>query len=328
MRILNTAPHSSLDKLAPMLLTFGGSRDLDRGFLTDLALTEGEGPIEYHKWVKDLCENQRKLVETAREFLHKKDAAKIATKHPREITRYEIGQYALCQYPKNAFRPGPPSKLMPYLQGPWRVTGRTGDVYTLANPSTGLEETVHVKRMQPCVFDETRTDPDLAAYRDDRKFEVEKIVGHQNLEHALKSHWRFLVQWKGCSPVQNSYQPYEHLKKTEALHAYLRKLGKGHLMPKAFQTETDRKKKVKQTREHGIRAEHPATDTQREEEIEPKRVEEQEKEKEKEQEARKATKQAEQTEEPDRGESSERPQRHRRKTRRLIEDETPEATRS
>ncbi len=80
-----------------------------------------------------------------------------------------------------------------------------------------------------------------------------------------------------CIAAQNTYQQYEPLNKTVALHEYLRKLGKGHLVPKAFQTEGDRPKKVRQTGEHGIRAEHPATEMQLGEETEATGSEEEEK---------------------------------------------------
>ncbi len=250
MRILNAAPHKSLGKISPMQLMFGDCRDLDKGFLTDLGGKKGEELIDHPVWLKKLCERQAELSKNAREYLEAKDNKRKEEVSARRTT-YEVGDMVLCQYPKNVLRPGPPSKLMAYLQGPWKINHREGDTYTLDNPSTGRDEKVHVTRLQPCEYDRSRVDGTTVALSDTRQFEIEKILSHVgDLRVDPKKKWRFLVRWKYLPESEECYGTWEQLRKTEALHEYLRRIGKGYHIPAGFQTGGDKKGGSTGGREH------------------------------------------------------------------------------
>ncbi len=91
--------------------------------------------------------------------------------------------------------------------------------------------------LQPCEYDRSRVHGTTVALRDTRQFEIEKILSHvDDLKVDPKKKWRFLVRWKYLSESEECYGTWEQLRKTEALHEYLRSIGKGYHIPTVFQT--------------------------------------------------------------------------------------------
>ncbi len=131
---------------------------------------------------------------------------------PEDSDRFQVGDTVLVTHPSRRL-----SKLQPYLLGPYSVTTRANDVYTLLSATSGQERTYHGSRLRR--YDASMT-PDLrlVAATDDNSYLVECIVEHKT--GPTKTAWSFLVRWDGY-PDCDEWLPYSEVKDLEALDDYL-----------------------------------------------------------------------------------------------------------
>ncbi len=110
---------------------------------------------------------------------------------------FEIGTYVLVAYPDTLDGKGrPPTKLMPIRKGPMKILDRNGDSYEVLDLVSRQSDSVHISRIFPFLFDDTRIDPEKIAYRDKEEFEVEQILDDTiDLSLSVKF-WRFQIKWK------------------------------------------------------------------------------------------------------------------------------------
>jgi hypothetical protein len=118
-----------------------------------------------------------------------------------------------------------------------KVLGNTGSEYRLFNLITMKEKLYHAQHMKLFHFNPHQTDPTDVARRDYVEFFVEKIIDHKGHIKKLTS-LEFLVKWSSYDDTHNSWEPYANLRKTTALHTYLREKNLLSLIPKDFRLNT------------------------------------------------------------------------------------------
>lgn len=235
-RIMNSSIHESLG-VSPAQILFGNSINLDRGIFLDHV--EGIPEERLSIWMAKMLKAQATIMEVARRNLQAKDNVHMLT-YPTARDVYEINSYVLVEYRNSTLRRGPRSKLLPFLKGPLRVTGSTGSKYLLQDLVTMRISPYHVSKIRQFRFDPTTQDPLLYALKDDgHVYAIDKISAMKGNPRASKKQLTFQVHWKGYE--QATWEPWEHLRRSKALHEYLKQhktKAVRDLVPKNYISET------------------------------------------------------------------------------------------
>jgi transposase InsO family protein len=218
----------------PSTLLFAGARDLDAQIFPTVAGKEARTPLTDTSW-EEWLRQQRAFQQAALETT----AARIKdheSKHQQEDngqrTEFPVGTWVLRDWPKSSHNKGKPDKHVLEREGPFRVDRFKGQTYWLFDPRSG-------KILQPCnihllsafVYDPATTDPAAIRNKDDREhYEVEKIEGHEGSFQKKRSLY-FKVKW--VDHETRTVEPWAHLIHNEALHQYLRDIGKPNQIHKA-----------------------------------------------------------------------------------------------
>ncbi len=157
-------------------------------------------------------------------------------------TTYAVGEYVLLGYPESSFTGSrrPPTKLLPYRKGPMKITDVKGDEYELLDLVSRQSHSVHVSRVYPFWYDDTRIDPENIALRDAEEYVVDRIVD-DTIDDRPKKQWTFKVHWKDYDESEDTWASWDDLKDVEALHIYLREHDQSHAIPKSHQKLMDKK---------------------------------------------------------------------------------------
>ena len=216
-RIINASLHKATG-FTPAQLIFGLSVDLNRGTMLEAKYIDNTD-LSYHQWVEELKQMQGEVLQIAKETLTAKDAIHLVN-YPDNQTDFDIGTYVLVEY-KNAFRKGPPSKLLPFLKGPMIIVAKDKSKYTLRDLITNKVKDHHVKRLSPFEYDPTRYDPLRVALRDTGDlFVVERVSKFRGNPRGRKSQLEFLVHWVGYEDT--SWEPWGNLRNNIVLQEFLR----------------------------------------------------------------------------------------------------------
>jgi hypothetical protein len=105
---------------------------------------------------------QSKIIEYARANLNAKNMRHVEKRSPKEYTTYNMGRLVLTEHRHNSLRRGPKSKLLPFLKGPMKIIGISGDKYMLTNTPSEY----HITQLRPFYHDPTEI-PLNYALRDD-----------------------------------------------------------------------------------------------------------------------------------------------------------------
>ena len=199
---------------------------------------------EAHEWLVEQQDLHQRILERAialQEQLdhdHLEERANIPTSYP-------IGDYVLVGYPESSFTGSrrPPSKLLPFRKGPMKIMDVKGDAYEVLDLVSRGIQTVHVSRLFPFWYDESRVDPENIALRDAEEYKIERIID-DTIDERPKRQWTFKVRWLGYDESEDTWSSWDDLKDVAALHTYLRENGHGSAIPKSHQQLMDRKPRV------------------------------------------------------------------------------------
>jgi hypothetical protein len=144
---------------------------------------------------------------------------------PSIISQFDIGDLVLCEQ-GTTFRRGPESKLLPLLAGPFEITNKEGDIYTLRNLITNKFREVHIGKLHGYCKDEEYTTLESAAITD--------YAGMYLIDHIVSAHpknlmgkgmklrnLKFLVRWLGYGPESDTWQSWGTLRNTPQIRSFL-----------------------------------------------------------------------------------------------------------
>jgi hypothetical protein len=121
-----------------------------------------------------------------------------------------------------------------------KITDVKGDEYELLDLVSRQSHSVHVSRVYPLWYDDTRIDPENIALRDAEEYVVDRIVD-DTIDDRPKKQWTFKVHWKDYDESEDTWASWDDLKDVEALHIYLREHDQSHAIPKSHQKLMDKK---------------------------------------------------------------------------------------
>lgn len=227
-RIMNASVNQSIG-CAPADILYGGAITLDRGILV-APRTETPLNVPLSTWLANRLSMQTKIIAKAQEVQRRAQNMHESLIPPR-LTSFPVGSYVLVDYPDNALRRGPPSKFLPFRQGPMLVEERVGTKYTLRNLNTKKLKDFHVSLLREFIYDPEYTDPEAVAMTDAHLFEVESILSHKgNIKR--KTGLTFKVKFVGDDVIYE--EPWSNLRRNTVLHAYLRDNGLVTWIPPEF----------------------------------------------------------------------------------------------
>ena len=135
-RIMNASVNQSIG-CAPADILYGGAITLDRGILV-VPRTETPPDVPLSTWLANRLSMQTKIIAKAQE-VQRRAQNMHESLIPQRLTSFPVGSYVLVDYPDNALRRGPPSKFLPFRQGPMLVEEKVGTKYTHVKESQHKE---------------------------------------------------------------------------------------------------------------------------------------------------------------------------------------------
>lgn len=210
-RILNCEVKKNTG-VSPAELLFGNVIDLGRRVLRKPVHMSEQPMTEY---MDNLLAQQALLIKVAQETQLSHDSHHLSG-FDIDFTEYPINSYVLLNPPE-----GNRPKLSPKLKGPYRVVNFVGSKYTIQDLLTSKNFDIHISKLSPFNFDDTRTDPKTIAMDDAQEFVIDSVIAHRG-DRSRRGTMEFLVKWQGYSDDANSWEPYSNLRDTDHLLEYLR----------------------------------------------------------------------------------------------------------
>jgi Integrase core domain len=211
-RIINASEHSKL-QASPADLLFGTMVNLDRAlFLPREHVTKvHDQPLSAH--ADRMLMLQARLVSIAQKIQQAADQKHI-TDAAADRTEFADGSYVLVRYPTQ-----PPTRLHTPWKGPLQVIQHSGNEYVLRDLIEHTERTYHVTQLKQFEYDPEFTDPREVAMHEAQEFEIEAVTSYRGDRYGSRKDLEFEVKFKD-GDIQ--WLPYSEIKRTDALHAYLR----------------------------------------------------------------------------------------------------------
>ena len=179
-----------------------------------------------NQWLERLRTSQQFYIDRAIESLKKMDEKRRASA-PALISQFKNGDLVLSEQ-GTSFRRGPDSKLLPLLAGPFEITNREGDIYTLRNVITNKSRDTHVGKLHPYCALGKEPNLESAAITDYADmYLIDRIVSAHPKNVLGKGlslrNLKFLVRWIGYGAESDTWQSWGTLRKTPQLRAFLEK---------------------------------------------------------------------------------------------------------
>jgi len=232
-RIMNAEPNE-VTGISPAQLLFGNMVNLDRGIFINSQSKDESTEVALSDWADRMLASQKILLDIATRRQHLKDHKHIQ-QAPTQTTEFEIGSYVLVTPNPHSGFGKPVGKLTPRNMGPFLVINRQSDKYSCRSLIDDEIHDFHVTRLIPYAHDKDFMDPRQVALRDKSEYMVEKVLAHTDKGKQKKvKDLEFQVKWLGYDDSQNTWEPWKHLRETEALHRYLIDNDMKALVPKKF----------------------------------------------------------------------------------------------
>lgn len=103
-----------------------------------------------------------------------------------------------------------------------QVINAVGSKYTVQNLITYKNDDVHISRLKPFEYDPADVDPRVIAMQDEGEFLIDYIKQHRG-DPTKRSTLEFLVKW-APGGGDDSWEPWENLRRTDQLFDYLQKI--------------------------------------------------------------------------------------------------------
>jgi hypothetical protein len=212
-RILNSAQLQSIGCSASQLV-FANAVDTDRGIFIEFDKAE-QKQMEISEYYAELIAQQAYLIDKAQKLLLQHDIQHSTTQTAKTpITEYATGSFVLLT--RYTFGP----KLDPVKLGPFRVVSSSGSTYVIENLINHKTKWIHVKYLQPFVYNPQTTNPEEVALHDDNSYFVEEILDYKGSK-SRKNTLMFKVRWQGYSEEADTWEPWKNLRSNYQLHKFL-----------------------------------------------------------------------------------------------------------
>jgi hypothetical protein len=174
-------------------------------------------------YIQDMQVAQARILALAEQSLREKDA-KHMDNYSQERTVFENDSYVLAEHRHNSLRRGPKSKLLPFLKGPLLVRRHNAEgIYVLQDLVTGQTYDYHVSRLRVFLYDERTCTPLQAAIADTLdEFVVERVMRMRGNTRGKRTELSFLVRWAGYGEADDTWEPWEHCRDSQAVQTFLR----------------------------------------------------------------------------------------------------------
>jgi hypothetical protein len=169
--------------------------------------------IPTEDYVSQLNDSLRLLIEVALQH-QKKVIHRRLSKSPKELSKFEIGDYVLVSYPERS-----PDKLHTMWRGPLIVERVDSQTYYCRDLISHTITPFFIDRLK--LFNvNPRVQPKEAALVDKDEFYVERIPAHTGIPKR-KTDMLFKVRWLGYDKSEDTWEPWKNIKDLEALDTYI-----------------------------------------------------------------------------------------------------------
>jgi hypothetical protein len=224
---------------SPSQMLFGFATDNSNGIFQEFSRRE-QTEMNLSDYVKPMLNAQSRMIKKAQKLLQSHESTHKSTA-PKETTEFDKNSYVLMMYPSGPSRHSqPPSKLLTNWKGPLQVVSHDGPNYKLRNILTHKvrANAVHISRLKQFLYDPAKTSPRDAARRDLQEFVIHEIREHKPLNNQHKQDMLFRVRWLGYGAADDTWEPWQGLRNTKALHRYLHEQAKDTLIPPEHRRES------------------------------------------------------------------------------------------
>ena len=142
---------------------------------------------------------------------------KIYADEKRIDLQYEIGEMAWLNSQHVILKAVGTRKLLPKRLGPCKILAKPSPVnYVLDTPAHYcIHTTFHVSMLRPCYDNGAGVQRPPHREEGEEELEVQEILNHAPARKTRTgTGTRYLVQWKGYGPADNSWEPERTLKRT------------------------------------------------------------------------------------------------------------------
>jgi hypothetical protein len=213
-RIMNSMVHSSTG-VRPSSIIY--SEEIDPSIVRSSDPNSVDKVQELDEWEDQWL----RRLKTSQQFYIERASA------PSVISQFNNGDLVLCEQ-GTSFRRGPESKLLPLLAGPFEITNKEGDIYTIRNLITNKFRDTHIGKLHGYCKDREHTTLESAAITDyaDMYLIDHIVTAHPKnlMGKGMKlRNLKFLVRWLGYGPESDTWQSWGTLRNTPQIRSFLEK---------------------------------------------------------------------------------------------------------
>lgn len=126
------------------------------------------------------------------------------------LVEFKEGDWVLLNSKNLRFKSGSP-KLLPRWVGPFEIEKRVGKVaYKLHMPNRWrLHDVFHVSLLNAYRRDGSVQPPPAELLSGELEYEVDAVIKHEDTPRSSSGKFsrRYLIQWRGCGPEHNTWEP-------------------------------------------------------------------------------------------------------------------------
>ena len=210
-RIINRTYKPSIDGV-PNALVYCMPPDMDRGIFEPFALGGAKTPIN-SVLMQKVVEGHEALLDATSLHVLEEQQKLLSVMPLTNLTDFKVGEYVLVSYLTR-----PPSKLAGRWRGPYMVTKRQGNVFSLRDLTDNTVTDRDVSRLKKFVVG-VNVDPQDVAAADLAEESVIAVLSHRG-NPKNRNTLEFEVKWEPDDDV--TWETWETVKKLALVNEYVK----------------------------------------------------------------------------------------------------------